>query len=398
MKGNENNDAEVVEDESLASEIPAAESETPTPEPETPPKAKSSKLATFIALLSLILVILVIAAAAYFYKENKSLMDQQQADVAQLSEQIKTQNNALKTQSQLTSAVESKLKTQAEKVDAQLQNTSDELQKASDTSKLYISDMKALQRALAETQVRHPNDWILAEVEYLVNLTGRKIWLEKDIPSAVALLVAADQRVVELSDASLSVLRAAILEDVNMLQALPKLDPDGLVLSLSALERRIDKLAIIGLNEPSESVEAEVAISSDINDWKENLTASWSSFVNSFIVINKRDTKLEALLSPEQRWFLKENVRHALTKAELAVYRERQDVYDEALKSALSLLNDYYDLEDSATSAFYKSVQDLGKHNVAVEYPDQLKTDPLLKRIIEQRVKKSLASSRVGQE
>jgi uroporphyrin-3 C-methyltransferase len=43
-------------------------------------------------------------------------------------------------------------------------------------------------------------------------------------------------------------------------------------------------------------------------------------------------------------------------------------------------------------------VQDLSKRKIAIDYPDQLKSAPVLERIIEQRIKKSLASSRVEQE
>jgi len=222
--------------------------------------------------------------------------------------------------------------------------------------------------------------------------------LERDIPTAITILVAADQRVVELSDSSLSVLRAALLEDINELEELPKRDPDGLVLALSSLERRIDKLVAISGKAAGASAAKESELSSDIHDWQENLTKSWSGFVNSFIVINKRDTQLQAQLSPQQSWYLKEKLRNDLAKAEFAVYREQQDIYNIALHSAVDLLKNYYDLDDNATNHFYKSMQRLSKRKISINYPDQLKSAPLLDRIIKQRVKKSLASSRVQQE
>ena len=381
MTKNKNNDA-LIEDD--ASETLAAQSETP-------PSQKSRKVTLFIALLALILIFVVIGLGAYFYKENKLLTNQQQAEIIQVNKKITQQKEFLTQSAQKSLALQANLQAQVEQVNSQLI-------KVNNANKLYQTDMKALQRAFAEAQVRHPNDWILAEVEYLVKLAGRKIWLEKDLVSAAELLLAADQRIAELNDPSLSKLRSALLEDINTLEAIPKHDPDGVVLALSALERRIDKLAIIGLTQPQSVAKSATKLSEDVNDWQANLAKSWSSFIDSFIVINKRDIKLQALLSPEQRWYLQENLRHDLAKAEFAVYREQQEIYDLALHSAANLLKSYYDLNDTATKHFYKSLQNLSQSSISIDYPDQLKSAPLLEQIIEQRVKKSLTSARVEQE
>lgn len=388
MTEDKDKDAVTIEGETTTPEESAVQSETP---PREKKAKKSGRLAISIAWLALLSVAALATLAFYFYQENKLLNNQQQANIIELKEQVSEQEKNQNKFSQNALALQSDLKTQVEQVNL-------ELQQVKNASKLYQTDMQALQRALAETRVRHPNDWILAEVEYLVKLAGRKIWMEGDISSAVALLLAADQRVVELSDPSLTVLRSALLEDISTLEALPESDPDGVVLALSALERRVDKLAIIGFTISEAQTKDETKLSTDIKDWQENLAKSWSNFVDSFIVINKRDTQLQALLSPEQSWYLKENLRHALAKAEFAVYREQQDIYDLALQSAANLLKNYYDLTDNETNYFNNSVQRLSKHKISITYPEQLKSLPILDRIIEQRVKKSLASSRVEQE
>lgn len=353
--------------------------------------SKKSKLVVCIAVLALFLVILVSALGIYFYQTNQRLNSQQQQSINQLNQQLSALKKSQQTLSKKALASQSNLQ-------AQLQQSNVQFQQVKKASKLYQTDVQALQRALAETKVRHPNDWILSEVDYLIKLAGKKIWLENDIGSAIALLAAADQRVVELNDPSLTPLRGALLEDIGTLEALPKRDPDGLVLAFSALERRVNKLIISDATLPETTAKRATEISSDVLDWKENLTKSWRDFVDSFIVINKRDVRLQALLSPEQSWYLQENLRHALAKAEFAIYREQQGIYNLAVANAAELLKNYYDLTDNGTLNFYKSVQRLSERKISVDYPDQLTSMPLLERIIEQRVKKSLASSRVEQE
>jgi uroporphyrin-3 C-methyltransferase len=373
-KSNSDNE-EIIDNEELKSDFPAAESENiPVNK-----KPKSSKSALFIALLALFLIVILIFSGVYFYKLNKTLTDQQQAKMAQLSSSLSSQKATLNQQN-------AELQSSLGQVNQQLQQVKNE-------NKLYSSDFQSLQRRVAETTVSHPNDWILAEVDYLVRLAGSKIWLESDIKTAVSLLAAADQRVLVLSDPSLNPLRSALLEDINSLESLPKRDPDGLILALSNLESRVDKLLVVGLSLSTPGSQDTSEISTDIKDWSENLSKSWSSFVESFVVINKRDVKVQALFSPEQKWYLQENLRAELAKAEFAVYREQQDIYDLALQTASDLLTDYYDLTDNTTNYFFKSIQRLTEKKVSVDYPDQLKSAPVLERIMTQRVKKSLANS-----
>ena len=347
---------------------------------------KSSKVALYSALLSLVLIVTCIVAAFYFYKTNKALVDSQQMLLTQLSEKFNEQSSQQSAQLRQTIKIKTTLEAQIEQVTLQLQQTRND-------NKISKSDIQSLQRSFSATNIRHPNDWILAEVEYLIALAGRKIWLEKDIKTAIALLVAADQRIVELNDASLSPLRGALLEDINTLEALPNRYSDCFFLALVSLERRVDKLRSSSLIMPDAGDHSATELSTDINDWDSNLKKSWNVFIDSFITVNKRESKIKALLSPEQSWYLQEHLRNNLAKAEFAIYREQQNVYDIALQNTLTLLDNYYDIKDNSTGHFYKAVQRLSKRKVSINYPDQLKSAPLLERVIELRLKKSLASS-----
>jgi uroporphyrin-III C-methyltransferase len=347
---------------------------------------KSQKIALFCALLSLFLIIISAFFIFTIYKTDKAIVDSQQIKLTELTAKFNEQSSQQSSQLRQTIKIKTTLEAQLEKVTLQLQQ-------ANNDNKISKTDIQSLQRSFAATTVRHPNDWMLAEVEYLLRLTGRKIWLEKDIKTAIALLIAADQRIVELNDASLSPLRGALLEDINTLEALPKNDPDGVILALTSLERRVDKLRSNSLLMPDADENKETEVSTDINDWDSNLIKSWNVFVESFITVNKRESKIEALLSPEQSWYLQEHLRNNLAKAEFAIYREQQDVYDLALENIQTLLKNYYDLKDINTDHFYKSIQQLSKRKVSIKYPDHLKSAPLLERVIEQRLQKSLASS-----
>ena len=347
------------------------------------PSKKPSRLLTVITIISLMLSVCAISGAYYLYKINLSNNIVYKQQTQQLVSKIETQSALQNEQFEESQSITDESKTKVEELNLQLLDIQNK-------NKLYSSDVKSLQRSFAEKNVRHPNDWILSEIEYLINLSSRKLWLEHDLISTIALLKAADQRVIEMRDSSLNPLRRALLEDINMLSGLPKYDVDRAVLQLSSLERRINKLIISGLEVPAIEENKSDQLSGNVGDWKENLRKSWHAFMESFIIISQRDVSVEALLSPEQGWYLKENLRNNLAKAEFAIYREQQSVYDLALENALQLIEVYFDMTDRGNQYFHSQIIELSQQKIMFTYPDQFKSASLLARIIEQRLTKSL--------
>lgn len=349
---------------------------------ETVPQ-KNSRLSMVLTLFSLVLSLCVIGVGYYIYHTNQSNNQVYQQQNQALATKLAAQSAAQQSQFQTTQSANNQLKRQVEQLTSQLVDVQNK-------NKLYSSDVQSLQRSFAEKNVRHPTDWILSEIEYLINLSGRKLWLEHDLTTTTALLKAADQRVIEMRDPSLNPLRRALLEDINMIELLPEHDIDSTVLKLSSLGRRIDKLVISRLEVPAEEVAEIETLTDDVSDWKSNLKKSWNTFVGRIVVISHREKGIEALLSPKQAWYLKENVRNNLAKAEFAIYREQQATYDMALSNVLSLLDQYFDMTDKSNQDFYAAIVALSEQKVNFIYPDQFKSAPLLAQIIKQRLTKSL--------
>ena len=342
-------------------------------------KVRFNKYLFIIVILSAMLIS-VGYGVFHFYVENKQALANQKIEMSQLSKQLeRVSEEQAKKSKVLTKGVENNLLL-----------VNDKLKKIASENEVNKSAVQALQRSLAATYIRQPNDWILSEVDYLVKLAGRKIWLEQDVKTAVALLVAADQRIVEVNDYSLSGLRRALLEDINMLSSLPEYNPDSVILKLSSLERRVDGLKTDSVSMPESKNNRKSELSHNLNDWQENISKSWAAFLDDFVVVNKRDQRVDALLLPEQVWYLKANLRSELAKAEFAIYREQQEIYDIAMQDMKILLNTYFVANDPATKSFKNAINRLSKRKVKVDYPDQLKVTPLLKRVMQLRVEKAL--------
>lgn len=248
----------------------------------------------------------------------------------------------------------------------------------------------SLHLALAEIQGRRPNDWLLAEADYLVKLAGRKLYLERDIETATQLVQEADLRVAELNDPSLTSLRRALSYDIAQLQAMPIIDRDGLVLRLMSLQQRIDQLPLANALLPEEAQPSQPTVSEDIADWKTNLRTSLQAFADNFITFRVRDGQAIPLLSPQQHLYLRENLKAKLDTAIKAVYSEQQDIYTLSLNMALEWSRDYFNRYDQQVKAFNLSLEQLAEQHIQLDTP-QLTAQQPLSDVIRERLRRSVA-------
>ncbi len=248
----------------------------------------------------------------------------------------------------------------------------------------------SLHLALAEIQGRRPNDWLLAEADYLVKLAGRKLYLERDIETATQLVQEADLRVAELNDPSLTSLRRALRHDIAQLQAMPLIDRDGLVLRLMSLQQRIDQLPLANALLPEETQPTQPTVSEDIADWKTNLRTSLQAFADNFITFRVRDGQAIPLLSPQQDLYLRENLKAKLDTAIQAIYSEQQEIYTLSLNMALEWSNDYFNRYDQQVKAFTHSLEQLAEQHIQLDTP-QLTAQQPLADVIRERLRRSVA-------
>lgn len=124
--------------------------------------------------------------------------------------------------------------------------------------------LDALQTKVLDLDDKRPNDWMLAESEYLVRMAGRKLWLEHDIVSAITLLGNADERIKALNDPSLMPIRKALAEDIAKLKGMPRVDREGLTLKLAALSDQIELLPLSTVSMPEAKSEPDQTVSTRV--------------------------------------------------------------------------------------------------------------------------------------
>ncbi|MEL4282158.1 MULTISPECIES: uroporphyrinogen-III C-methyltransferase [Shewanella] len=211
------------------------------------------------------------------------------------------------------------------------------------------TDQSQLQDRLNKLAQRSPTHWMASEAEYLVNMAGRKLWLEKDPRTATDLLKSADETIAAMNNPALLPIRKALAKDIAATANIKSADIEGSVLAIDALIDQLDKLPLNRADADASAPE-DTAISGDLNDWQSNLSKTWKALTQDFITIRHRTADAPALLAPEQQWYLVENVRHKLLQAQLALYRYDRAAYHQSLMMARQWIQTYFDVQAHPTT------------------------------------------------
>ncbi|BBQ55070.1 uroporphyrinogen-III C-methyltransferase [Aeromonas jandaei] len=324
------------------------------------------------AVLGGVAILLALGLTGGLYLHGHKNAVAQQAELAQLKQQLA---NAMS------------------KIDQSNSKDAEQLAVLSQTQQRLQGEMQGLQNRVLDLNDKRPNDWMLAESEYLVRMAGRKLWLEHDLVSAITLLGNADERIAALNDPSLMPIRKALAEDITKLKGMPRIDREGLTLKLAALEDQIELLPLSAVNMPEAKQEQDQAVSTNPDEWESNLKKNWVKFTENFITIRRRDGAVEALLSPQQEFFLRENLKTKLLQAQLAVYREQQSLYEDSIDKAQRWLTQYFDTDNSATHYMQGELDKLKGEQIQISYPEQFKTQAMLEQVLTERLQRILASS-----
>ncbi len=324
------------------------------------------------AALGGVAILLAIGLTGGLYLHGHKNAVAQQAELAQLKQQ-------------LASALS--------KIDQTSSKDAEQLAALDQTQQRLQGEMQGLQNRVLDLNDKRPNDWMLAESEYLVRMAGRKLWLEHDLVSAITLLGNADERIAALNDPSLMPIRKALAEDIAKLKGMPRIDREGLTLKLAALSDQIELLPLSTVSMPEAKAEPDQAVSTNPDEWESNLKKNWVKFTENFVTIRRRDGAVEALLSPQQEIFLRENLKTKLLQAQLSVYREQQALYEDSLDKAQRWLTQYFDTDNSATRYMQGEIDKLKGEQIQIDYPAQFKTQAMLEQVLTERLQRILASS-----
>ena len=358
---------------------PKSSPDNPKPAQSAPPKTAKTGLLWLVTLLNLLLL----GGAAYggYWYFNQHSVTQTKLDT--LRSEL---NNEL---GQKHSQMTNRAATLEQQISAQAEATQDVLDGEAAQQATVEQLENQLQGALAQIQEldgRRPTDWLIAEADYLVRMAGRKMWLEKDLRTAIMLLGNADQRLKSLADPSVLPVRALIAQDIQALQQVNPVSEVSVALALDGLVKQVDKLAIITPKEANEFTRDEVSDSA--SDWKQNLLNVWRSLVDDFIRVEYRDEPVEPMMTAQQEWLSREQIKLALQQAQAAALAGEQALYQASIERAATIISDDYIQSNSDVSGFQSALSQLKNTDISKAVPTELSSQAALESLLDSRVKR----------
>ncbi len=370
---------------------------TPEPEPETsgngndegrPGKSPSRRpgsaaMPLLVAGLSLAMVVAAIAftwhhtrqAAEDLARLNQSI-EQTIAQQRALERRLAEAQTAVAEQARRLATQQKALATQQQRIDEASARFAEQNQRLDSERERMQQREAELRAAVADVHKRvgaSGTQWMVAEAEYLLRLANERLNLARDAGTARAALKLADQRLRDTGDPGWNPVREQIARDIAALDAAELPDVDGLSARLTALADQVPRLklarATLG-GGPRHGPRGESAETPrEQRTWQTLLDDLWAGFKQT-VRIRRNDQPVQAMLPPEQQYFLYENLRLRLEAARLAAVRGDERLYHDSLNTVARWLGSYFDPHDEQTRALRDAVRELDRVKIRPPLPD----------------------------
>lgn len=246
-----------------------------------------------------------------------------------------------------------------------LENQTRELAQALATVEARMSEQS---EELTRYGANDREDWLLAEVQYLLRMANQQLLMANDADAAQALLNSADKILLDLDDVRLHDVRAAVATDLAEVRAIARVDVEGLYLRLAALVDQAGKLAIFELPE----IEARPA-PAPADDWQARLRQGYEAALaklSDYIIIRRRDEPMQALMDPQWEGLVRQNLRMLLEQAQIALLSGNQPLYRDSLERAQHWVREFFESDEAAARAMSREISTLANADVATTLPD----------------------------
>jgi uroporphyrinogen III methyltransferase / synthase len=347
-----------------ASPQPAATTALPPNPPFTPYEAQKRHSASG-PLLWFVVVIIACAAGVGGYALNRKVeRTEQQIAQRQQANDAQTNDLRVKTEQALATVRQS---------DAQVAQLEGKLADAQ-------TGQQALQQQYADL-ARNRDDWTLAEVGQMLSAASQQLQLTGNTQLALFALQSADTRLAASDSPQAVTVRKAIAQDIDKLKAAPSTDLTGMAIKLDNAIDQVDNLPLSGEAPIAHATPqaatwadtAKVAAATGVPRWKvwwREVTTGIGQQLTSLVQVRRIDNADAMLVTPDQGYFVRENLKLRLLSARLALLSRNETTLKSDLLAAENSLTRYFDNASKKTQTVTDLVKQVEAGSAAVELPN----------------------------
>jgi len=334
---------------------------------ETPAKGKggSTGLISLIVLLTLLL-----GGGAIYW-----LYDKLQTSQSQVDEKLQQYDGKI---SGLVSEVKESTSKVSDLNKSQQSNFNEFQNKLEDLSSKETVFAETLE-SIQNKKPKQETDWIIAEVEYLLTVAQQRLSLERDVPTALAAMEGADNRLRDLGNPNLNGVREQLIKEMNALRNVEDADISGMVLTISDFTSGVEALPLKDFEVPTlKDMKIPSKEEAAKGSWKDVGLSMWGDLVK---LVEIKDQKVpdEILFDPEKRFFLYQNLQLELTSAKLSILRRDSVSMKASLSRVTKLLNRFFDTKSARVKNMLEKVHKMENTDLQPPMPEVTQALNMLK-------------------
>lgn len=274
------------------------------------------------------------------------------------------------------------------------QRTVREMEVALDAVQSQLAESQSQQLALEslyQDLARGRDEAALAEIEQSLIAANQQLVLAGNVRVALIALQSADARLALIDRAQLAPLRRALAADMERLQRVPLVDTTGIAMRLDRAVAGIDALPTLpsgsstaasmrdgeragGSRSPDAASEsAPASVDAATGGWRATLARLWAEFKADFrqlASIRRIDPDVLPLITPEQSWFLRENLRLRLLSARHALLARDEAGFRSDIAVSRAWVARHFDPRDPATVILADTLDELERAQVRIDLPE----------------------------
>ncbi len=235
----------------------------------------------------------------------------------------------------------------------------------------------ALQRAqleeLMQSLTRSRDENLVFDIEAALRLAQQQSQLTLTPEPLLAALRGAEQRLARTGHPRLVRVRAAITRDIERIKAASVADVPSLLIRMDELARMVDELPVANAVGPAASPGAARTAPAPAQAasaaWWERSLSVVADEARRLLRVSRIDQPEAALLSPEQSFFLRENLKLKLLNARLSLLARQSDLARADLATAAQSLGRYFDPSTRRTQAASAALQELQAQLRRIDLP-----------------------------
>jgi len=234
----------------------------------------------------------------------------------------------------------------------------------------------ALQRTqledLMQSLSRSRDENLLVDIESALRIAQQQALMTGSTEPLVAALQSAHKRVQRTAQPRLMPLARTLEKDLERINSLPPFDLPGLMLKLDEGVALVDGLVLANDATSQQSRLSQqtepMANATPLSWWMAGLTRMGDEF-KSLLRVSRIDAPEAALLSPEQAFFVRENLKLKLLNARLGLLARQKDGVRADLNASAILIRRYAEPQSRRTTQLLKLLEQTTEQVRTAEVP-----------------------------